>query len=46
VADNDADYVTPPGVLAELRDENQQRVSRVRATHAVVTSTATWRPPA
>jgi starvation-inducible DNA-binding protein len=35
VADNDADYVTAPDMLAELRDDNQQLVSRMRQTHVV-----------
>ena len=35
MADNDADYVTPPDMLAELRDDKQLFVSRMRATHTV-----------
>jgi len=35
VLDNDADYVTPSDMLAELRDDNQQLVSRMRETHNV-----------
>ena len=35
VADNDADYVTAPDMLAELRDDNQQLVSRMRQAHVV-----------
>ncbi|HTY16088.1 MAG TPA: DNA starvation/stationary phase protection protein [Myxococcota bacterium] len=35
VRDNDADYVTPLDMLAELREDNQQLVSRLRETHDV-----------
>jgi len=35
VKDNDADYVTPTDMLAELRDDNQQLVSRMREAHGV-----------
>lgn len=35
VLDNDADYVTPADMLAELRDDNVQLVARLRAAHAV-----------
>jgi starvation-inducible DNA-binding protein len=35
VKDNDADYVTPLDMLAELRENNQQIVSRMREAHAV-----------
>ena len=35
VLDNDADYVTPADMLAELRDDNVQLVARMRAAHAV-----------
>ena len=35
VLDNDADYVTPTDMLAELRDDNQQLAARMRAVHAV-----------
>lgn len=35
VLDNDADYVTPADMLAELRDDNQQLVTRMRAAHGV-----------
>src|SRR5262245_12452563 len=35
VADNDADYVTAPDMLAELGDDNQQLVSRMRQAHVV-----------
>ena len=31
--DNDADYVTPLDMLAELRDDNMQLVARLRETH-------------
>jgi starvation-inducible DNA-binding protein len=33
VEDNDADYVTPMDMLAELRDDNKQLVARMRETH-------------
>jgi starvation-inducible DNA-binding protein len=35
VLDNEADYVTPLDMLAELRDDNQQLVSRMREAHNV-----------
>jgi len=35
VLDNDADYVTPEDMIAELRDDNQQLVSRMRQAHEV-----------
>jgi starvation-inducible DNA-binding protein len=35
VADNDADYVTPSDMLAELRENNQQLAARMRQTHHV-----------
>ena len=31
--DNDADYVTPPDMLAELREDNLQLTGRMRETH-------------
>src|SRR5215831_8418969 len=33
VADNDADFVTPKDMLAELRDDNKQLAARMRETH-------------
>ncbi len=33
VLDNDAEYVTPLDMLAELRDDNLQLVARMRETH-------------
>jgi starvation-inducible DNA-binding protein len=33
VIDNDADYVTPMDMLAELRDDNKQLIARMRETH-------------
>ena len=33
VIDNDADYVAPMDMLAELRDDNQQLTARMRETH-------------
>jgi starvation-inducible DNA-binding protein len=35
VLDNDAEYVTPLDMLAELRDDNKQLVARLRETHGV-----------
>lgn len=35
VLDNDADYVTPSDMLAELRDDNEQLTSRLRETHVL-----------
>jgi starvation-inducible DNA-binding protein len=35
IADNDAAFVTPLDMLAELRDDNQRFVSSMRATHDV-----------
>src|SRR5438067_4594989 len=33
--DNDADYVTPLDMLAELREDNKQLVNEMRRTHAL-----------
>src|SRR5438477_11467213 len=35
VLDNDAEYVTPLDMLAELREDNQRLAQRVRETHNV-----------
>src|SRR3989441_8362710 len=35
VKDNDADYVTPGDMLAELREDNQQLAARMREAHVV-----------
>ena len=35
VADNDADFVTPEDMLAELREDNLQLTQRMRETHDV-----------
>ena len=35
ILDNDADYVTPLEMLAELRGDNEQLASAMRATHGV-----------
>jgi len=35
VADNDAEYVTPLDMLAELRDDNSRLTDRMRETHGV-----------
>jgi starvation-inducible DNA-binding protein len=33
VLDNDAEYVTPKDMLAELRDDNEELTARMRETH-------------
>jgi starvation-inducible DNA-binding protein len=35
ILDNDADYVTPPDMLAELREDNKQLTASLRETHAL-----------
>lgn len=35
ITDNDADYVTPEDMLAELGEDNLQMAARMRATHTV-----------
>jgi len=35
IKDNDADFVTPEGMLAELRQDNVQLIAEMRATHEV-----------
>jgi starvation-inducible DNA-binding protein len=35
IFDNDADYVTPLDMLAELRDDNKQLVASMRETHGL-----------
>jgi len=35
LADNDADFVTPADMLAELRDDNQRLAAFMRETHAL-----------
>jgi starvation-inducible DNA-binding protein len=35
VLDNDADYVTPPDMLAELREDNKELAARLRETHSL-----------
>lgn len=35
ILDNDAEFVTPMDMLAELRDDNKQLTSSMRATHGV-----------
>jgi starvation-inducible DNA-binding protein len=34
IADSDADYVTPPDMLAELRDDNMRLTAAMRETHS------------
>ena len=36
VIDNDADYVDPSGMLAELREDNQSLAARLREAHDIV----------
>jgi len=35
IADNDADFVTAPDMLAELRDDNQRLAAAMRQTHSL-----------
>ena len=35
IEDNDADFVTPEGMLAELKDDNLALIQRLRQTHSV-----------
>jgi len=35
IKDNDADFVTPQDMLAELRDDNLRLISQMRETHSV-----------
>jgi starvation-inducible DNA-binding protein len=35
ILDNDADFVTPTDMLAELRDDNQQLTARLREAHGL-----------
>ncbi len=35
ILDNDADYVTPPDMLAELREDNKQLTASLREVHAL-----------
>jgi starvation-inducible DNA-binding protein len=35
ILDNDADYVTPDGMLAELRDDNKQLAASMRELHGL-----------
>jgi len=35
IKDNDADFVSPQDMLAELRDDNQRLISQMRETHSV-----------
>jgi starvation-inducible DNA-binding protein len=35
VKDNDADFVTPLDMLAELRDDNKQLTANMRETHGL-----------
>jgi starvation-inducible DNA-binding protein len=35
VLDNEADFVTPLDMLAELRDDNKQLAANLRETHAL-----------
>ena len=42
IEDNDADFVTPTDMLAELRDDNKQLVPRMRETHDLCDDTHGW----
>ncbi len=44
--DNDANYVTPLDMLAELREDNKQMVAAMRETHDFATSIRMSRPQA
>jgi starvation-inducible DNA-binding protein len=46
VADNDADYVEPPAMLAELRDDNKELAARLREVHNVCEEHRDTPPPA
>jgi starvation-inducible DNA-binding protein len=51
IEDNNADFVTPMDMLAELRDDNKQLVARMRETHDLCNehgdvATASTRPSA
>jgi starvation-inducible DNA-binding protein len=35
ILDNDAEYVTPPDMLGELRGDNQELAARMRETHSL-----------
>ena len=35
ILDNDADFVTAPDMIAELRDDNKQMTARLRETHGL-----------
>ena len=35
IQDNEAEFVTPQDMLAELRDDNKELVAKMRATHAL-----------
>jgi starvation-inducible DNA-binding protein len=35
IADNDAEFVAPHDILAELRDDNRRRTSSIRREHDV-----------
>jgi len=35
ILDNDAEYVTPPDMLGELRDDNEELAARMRETHSL-----------
>jgi len=46
IEDNDADFVTPMDMLAELHDDNKQLLASMRETHDLCESTATLLPRA
>jgi starvation-inducible DNA-binding protein len=43
ILDNDAEYVEPKDMLAELHDDNQKLAAEMRQVHNVATSTAMLR---
>jgi starvation-inducible DNA-binding protein len=44
ILDNDADFVTPMDMLAELRDDNKQLTINLRKNMVSAMRTAMWRP--
>jgi len=42
IPDNDADYVEPSDMLAELRDDNQVLATRLREVHALCDGNRDW----
>jgi len=46
ILDNDAEYVSPPDMLAELRDDNAQLSRSMRQTHLLCDEAGCHRKPA